>query len=133
MASIRVTSDTWPNIVVAYLFDKMLHPEDVSKGNEEFTELTQKMKQLGLIAKVRDYYLRMDTHDRVKYKLIKDIFEGLTTADSRVIIGSVPEEEEKKPGILKRALKALISSNEFSEEDINLLKEELFLEEDNNG
>jgi len=134
VSKINVTNKTYPNIVVAYLFDKLLHPEEVSVGNELFDKLAGQMKQKGFLPIIRDYYLNMDSQDRLKYKLIKDAFEAITT--SNAVIQIVPEKFEKKPetparkikkqkgGVIRRTLKKLVSSNEIDRKDFDQLMEE---------
>lgn len=142
MSKINVTNKTYPNIVIAYLFDKLLHPEEVSVGNELFDKFVIQLKKKGFLPIIRDYYLNMDSQDRLKYKLIKDGFEAITT--SNTVIQIVPEKFEKKPetpaqkikkqkgGVIRRMLKKLVASNELSKEEAEYLIED-FLEEENNG
>lgn len=135
MSKINVTNKTYPNIVIAYLFDKLLHTDEVSVGNELFDKFAKQLKQKGFLPIIRDYYLNMDSQDRLKYKLIKDGFEAITT--SNTVIQIVPEKFEKKPetpaqkkkkqkgGIIKRLIKKITSSNELDKEQQEYLIEEL--------
>lgn len=138
MAKINVTGSTFSHIVVSYLLDKILHLEDVSPYNKEFTELMTKFKGKGLLQLIRHYYLDMDNIYRVRYKLIKDAFSA--DANRNYLINIVPDAfgppPEEDPGIVKRvikkALKLIKSSNEFSDKEFELLQEFLS-EEDNNN
>jgi len=139
MAKIIVNKDTFPNIVIAYLLDNFLHPDEMSAGNELFTEFMKKAKGRGLMPIVRSYYLEMDSDYRIKYKLIKDVFYGENQAQHITIFPKDKEEREKeadKPGIIKKilskALKVLVSSKEFSELELELIKESLDHKEDDN-
>lgn len=130
MAKISVTPSKYPNIIVAYLFDKLLHPDRISIGNEEFDNVIQKMKQKGFMPILRDYYLSMDPVNRYEYKMIKRAFEG--KGNARIEIEK--EKEPEKPGLIKRLVKKIISSTEFTEKEKELLIEELdFKEEELNG
>lgn len=134
MSKINVTNKTYPNIVIAYLFDKLLHSEEVSVGNELFDKFALQLKQKGFLPIIRDYYLNMDSQDRLKYKLIKDGFEAITTGNT--VINIVPEKFEKKPetpaqkirkqkgGVIRRMLKKLVASKEISKTDFDYLIEE---------
>ena len=141
MSKINVTNKTYPNIVIAYLFDKLLHPTEVSVGNELFDKFTLQLKKKGFLPIIRDYYLNMDSQDRLKYKLIKDGFEAITT--STAVINIVPEKFEKKPetpaqkikkkkgGVIRRIVKKLVSSKELSKEDYDYIIEAIDMEENN--
>ena len=138
MSKINVTTNTFPDIVVAYLFDKVLHPEDISNNNELFDKFIEKLKGRGIIPLLRDYYLSMDPKNRVKYKLISDAFEGITT--SNAVISIVPEkfdkapEKEKEDGAIKKIAKKMLgvlkASNEFDESELNMIEERITMEED---
>lgn len=132
MAKISVTSDKFPNVIVAYLFDKMFHPDKISAGNEEFNEVMDLMKAKGFMPILRDYYLTMDPINRYEYKMIKRTFEG-KGGTSRIEIE--PEKKEKGPGLIKRIVKKIVGSTEFTNDEKNLLLEELGYnkEEENNG
>jgi len=135
VSKINVTNKTYPNIVIAYLFDKLLHPEEVSVGNELFDKFVLQLKKKGFLPIIRDYYLNMDSQDRLKYKLIKDGFEAITT--SNTVIQIVPEKFEKKPetpaqkikkqkgGIIKRMLKKIVSGFETDNEHFDYLLEQM--------
>ncbi len=134
MSKINVTNKTYPNIVISYLFDKLLHPDEVSVGNELFDKFAGQLKKKGFLPIIRDYYLNMDSQDRLKYKLIKDAFEAITT--SNAVIQIVPEKFEKEPetpahkikkqkgGVIRRMLKKLVASKEISKTDFDYLIEE---------
>jgi len=136
MPRIQVTNDEFPNIVMAYLLDKFLHPNDVSAGNELFNKTAKTLKGKGLTS-IRNYYLEMNPRDRVKYKIIKDAFEGLTPSISTIQIvpavvsdkdlGKEKETTKKKDGIIKKVIKKVIKSLTSGEEvdvgDLELLIE----------
>lgn len=129
MAKISVTVNKYPNIIVAYLFDKILHPEKISAGNEEFNEVITLMKAKGFMPILRDYYLSMDPTNRYEYKMLKKTFEG--KGSSRIEIE--PEEKGKEPGLIRKVIKKIVGSTEFTEDEKNILLEELGFKEENNG
>jgi hypothetical protein len=122
---------------MAYLFDKMLHPDEVSAGNAEFNAVAKAFKGKGLTL-IRNYYLGMKSQDRVKYKIIKDAFDGKTPAISTIQV--VPDRAadkdldkeattKKKDGIIKKVIKKVIKSltsgEEVDVEDLELLIEHI--------
>jgi hypothetical protein len=128
---INVTANEYPNIVVAYLFDKLLNPE-VSKGNKDFDLLVEDMRIRGMLPLVRTYYLQMDAKYRVKYKLVKDVFLPDTPENdlSTINIYGSPENI-KKVGLLKKILKKVLGMKEqFTPEELEMLTEALSSEED---
>ena len=60
MPKINVTPKQFPNIVVSYIYHKMLHPDSVSAGKRLFDELIENMKKKGMVPTIRDYYLNPD-------------------------------------------------------------------------
>jgi len=132
---INLTSNEFPNIVVAYLLDKFLHPDEVSVGNEQFDELIEDMRVRGMLPLSRTYYLQMSALYRVKYKLIKDVFNPTTPAKDSSIINIYGDPEKvEKAGILKTILRKMLGieavKEQFTEEEINLLTEEFLSEEE---
>ena len=117
------------------MFDKLLHPDDVSVGNELFDKFAVQLRRKGFLPLVRDYYLSMDSQDRLKYKLIKDAFEAITT--SNAVIQIVPEKYEKEPdtpakqnkkikgGFIKRIIKKLVAGDELNKKDKEYIIEQL--------
>jgi len=129
---INVNSNEYPNMVVAYLFDKLLHLDTVSPGNKEFMLFMEDMRVRGMLPLARTYYLSMDTKWRVKYKLIKDVFLSDAPDSTYSIINIYADPVKvKKQGIIKTVLKKLLGMKEqFTEEEFNLLLEELDTKED---
>jgi len=74
MAKINVTRQEFADLVVAFLFDKLLHPEEVVPDDLKFNDLVESMRGKGLRSLFMNYYLDMDPKMRVKYKRIKDVF-----------------------------------------------------------
>ena len=123
-------------------FDGLLFTKLYLKGFfSVFQPTIDKIKKKGSLPLLRDYYLKMDANDRMKYKLIKDAFEEVTT--SNAVIQVVPKKFEKKPEgkrkegfikkTIKKIIKTLVASNEFSQDELDLLKEALEYEEEDNG
>ena len=129
---INVTANEFPNVIVAYIFDKLLHPEDVSAGNADFDSLIEEMRLRGMLPLARTYYLDMSATWRVKYKLIKDVFSPTATTNESSIINIYGDPAKvKKRGIIKTILAKLLGMKEqFTEEEFNLLLEELNTEEE---
>ena len=61
MPKINVTGESFPNIVVPYIYHKMLHPDNVSAGNRLFDKVIENMKKKGVVPIIRDYYLNAVT------------------------------------------------------------------------
>ncbi len=126
MSKINLKPDEYPDIVIAYLYDKVLHPEKVATGNKLFDEFMKKLTSRGASPLLRDYYLSMEPDMRRKYKLIKEAFAGDTL--SNAVINIRPDkfdklEKEKKKGFFKKVLKRLVMSKDFTDDDEKLLME----------
>jgi len=129
MAKINITPDEFGDVVVAFLFDKLLHKEDVSPNNENFNKFIDNLDKRSGKSLLRDAFLSMDPDMRLKYKRIKDVFEGLD--ETQTVISIKPKKEvakkaKKKRSIIKSLIKKLIGANtEVSDNDLDLLIEEM--------
>jgi hypothetical protein len=76
----------------------------------------------------RDYYLDMNKDNRRKYKLIKASLEDQATTSA--VISIQPKDFEKgskkkKAGLLRRVLRRLVASTEYTDEEKKMLQEAL--------
>jgi len=127
MAKINLTPSEYGDITVAFLLDKMLHPEEVIPYNENFNEYAEKLAGKGMKPLSLNFYLQMDGNLRVYYKRIKKVFEGDQNQSAIIYIWPTKrekEEIEKKDNILKRAIKKLLMKEDINEEERQLLMEE---------
>jgi len=129
MAKINVTRQEFADLVVAFLFDKLLHPEEVVPDDLKFNDLVESMRGKGLRSLFMNYYLDMDPKMRVKYKRIKDVFDRVGTETS--VINISPEKKEKpksvvkKKSLLKKVVGKLLAHKELEEGEWELISEYL--------
>lgn len=129
MSKINVTPEEFGNIIIAFLLDKSLHPDEVIPGNEIFDKLMLRMYDKGLKPLALKAFLEMDSQDRVKYKRIKDSFtDGKAnviniTQFKPVEIKGKEKPESKLSKIGKKILKRLVAGEELSSEEKEYLKE----------
>ena len=126
MAKINITANEFPNFVVSFLFDKILHPEEIVPGNKEFNKFMEVMAFKGMKPILMKYYLDMDANERLKYKRIKDIFD--MTANTSSVINISPSEKEievkkKKGKMVTKIIRKLIGASKVSKKEINILNE----------
>jgi len=128
MSKVNVTPDQFGNLVVSFLLDKMLHPEEVIPGNKDFNVFAEKMAGKGMKPLSLNYYLRMNAVERVYYKRIKKVFEYDQNQSAVIFIwpskGDI-EKAEKKDNLLKRAIKKLLFKEDINKEERQLLMEEI--------
>ena len=125
MGKINISPSQFEDVIVAFLLDKMIHPEEIAPSNIEFTKLIDDMKGKGMKSKLLQYYLKMDSNLRLYYKRIKPSLEIGATSNSVVNIMPFlgPEEVEKK-GFLKKIVKKLLMKEDINEQERQLLMEE---------
>jgi hypothetical protein len=126
MSKINISPQEFPDIIMAFLFDKMLHPDEIVPGNPEFDRIMKKFKTKGVMTEFRDYYLDMNKDNRRKYKLIKKGLEGDATTSTVIFIQ--PEDLEKgvkkkNRSLLRRLMRKLVASTEFNDYEKQLLQE----------
>ncbi|MFH1824139.1 MAG: hypothetical protein ABH873_02790 [Candidatus Firestonebacteria bacterium] len=128
MSKVNVTPDQFGNLVVSFLLDKMLHPEEVIPGNKDFNVFAEKMAGKGMKPLALNYYLRMNAVERVYYKRIKKVFEYDQNQSAVIFVwpskGDI-EKAEKKDNLLKRAIKKLLFKEDINKEERQLLMEEI--------
>jgi hypothetical protein len=95
MSKIKVTDTEFPNVVVAYLLDMLIH-EDEPTGNELFDKLIQNLKQKGMFPILMRYFRNMDPRERQKYKFIKKGVSPHDSTDENAIISVIPNKDEAK-------------------------------------
>ena len=134
MSKITVSPEDFSDVVVSYLFDKMLNPDEVTTGNEDFNKLVDDMNKKGMRPLLMKYYLNMDGNDRLKYKRIKDTFDPDLERDSTIQIRPSLSKSDKKDnkitGLLKTAAKKLLKQGKVTPEEAKLIVEELDLTEE---
>jgi predicted transcriptional regulator len=133
VAKIIVEPNEFADIVISFLFDKMLHPKEIVPNNDDFNEFIEKIRGKGLKTLLMQYFLNMDSRTRVKYKIIKDVLEEGSSQTS--VINISPEKVEKKKeiskGLLKNIIKKLIGAGTITDKEKKILLESL--EEEYNG
>lgn len=98
MARIDVSNTEFADIAVCYLLDKLQNPDGISQNNEDFNDLSELLKNKGLRGILLHYYLSMPSKTRIKYRLIKEVFDSKGMKNSSSIIGIKKEDYiEKEP------------------------------------
>ena len=131
MAKINIIANEFPELVVPFLLDKLLHPEEIVPGNKEFNKLSEILKLKGMQPILMKYYLKMDANQRLKYKRIKDIFDMTASVSSIVNISPGEKEVEvkkTKSKMVGKIIRKLIGAGTISKKEMNLLNE--YIEEE---
>ena len=76
MPKINVTAKEFADFSLIFLLNKILNPEDFVSGYEDFDDFADMLSNKGLKSLLLKYYLGLNSNMRVKYKRIKDVFEG---------------------------------------------------------
>ena len=126
MPKINVTSEEYGDLVIAFLLDKILNPDDVIPGNSEFDKIVLRMGDKGMKHIFLRYFLDMDSNLRVMYRRMKDVF---TDSNKIVNIKITPtkeseKEDSEKPSLIRKVIKKLLNKEEISQEEKNLIVEE---------
>ena len=136
MATLHLTTSEFFDIVIIYLFDQYMNPEQV-KDNEHASEFIEKTSGRVKQALMK-YYLDSETKNRFRYKRLKGIFDGSDKQINQIRIRpsdkSEEEAEEKESKIKKLAKKVIgkiLKKEEITKEDINILNE--WIGGDDNG
>jgi hypothetical protein len=126
MAKLNLTPSEFADFVAAFIFDKMVNPDEIIIENEDFTKLINRISSLGSKPHFMKYYLDMTADERLNYKRFKSTIEPGATSKS--VIDVKPEQAKVKTGsgltsFAKKAIKTLLLQSNKSEEEIDMLLE----------
>lgn len=137
MAKLNLTTGEFADLMIVFLFDAMVNPEDVIVDNERFHELVHKMDKMGIKPNLTKYFLDMNATERLQYKRMKRTLEPGATTKSVIEINPPDVKIQKKSGlskIAKTVLKKLILQGEIVPSDQELIIElKDLMEGENNG
>lgn len=123
MASLNLEVDEFSDLMMIWLFDQILNPENVQ--NKDFREFIEKHSSK-LKSPLMKYYLDTRGETRVNYKRIKGVFDGSDRNIQQIRIfpnEEVEEPKKSKKSIVKKIIKKLITKEDISSKEMNLLKE----------
>jgi hypothetical protein len=131
MAVLSLTPDEFADIALLFLADKVVNPEKVSEGNEQFNTFMKRTSHC-IKSPLVKYYLDVDPEQRKNYKMIKKIFQRTKNAGQLSVIRIGPDEvvkgvrteKKKAKSLLKTIMKKLLKKKN---EDLNINQEELKL------
>jgi hypothetical protein len=114
MATVKVTEDTFPDIVALFILDYIMS-DDMVVDNEKWEYFIDKLHGKGLKTELVKYYIATNANEKSRYKEIKRIFrkEG---KGRKATINIVNQDDRKKSDvkkdsviktIVKKALKAV--------------------------
>lgn len=112
MTTLNLTPESFSDLTVSFLLDKLLHPDEVATKNPEFNKLAEKMKAAGLKPHLTKHYINMDAESRMNYKRIKDAFDGSSTNPQTIKISpkliDKKKNKKEKEGFLKKVGKKIL-------------------------
>lgn len=114
MAGIKVTTNEYADIVIAFLLDAMMESDKVLPDNHEFHYIIKKMQKGGLKAPLMSYYLDTSSITRGKYKVVRKSFTGESPVNNIYITQSPDDDsssdrKETIRNIVKQTLRIIKS------------------------
>ena len=101
---IKVTDNEFPDIVVSFLLDNIIHDDKVLKyGNDDFNAFMDILNRKGFKSILMRYYVNMNPNTRTDYKRIKDVFRDDKSMKTALIeINKTKTTEKQKKGALSK-------------------------------
>lgn len=132
---IEVSRATFADIIVGFLYEKLVKGEKLIPENKRFTELMELVDQKGLRAYFMKYYLTLDGNTKIHFKrFIKPIKKG---SGKSVLEIQKPEELEsdkknkkKRDGITKKIFRKIIGNEAITRKELGFLAEEILLKDE---
>ena len=112
MPKITVTSSQFTDIVACFLNEQMIRPDESVPIliHQDWNDLMTVMNRRGMKTILLQYYMSMDPLSRIRWKMIKDVFND-THKNPNVYIEitkqHIPEEELSMMGKIKKMGKFL--------------------------
>ena len=136
MASANIKKDEFADFLMAFLLDKILHPDKVLPEHEEFNGLIKKMEQKGLRPLLMYYYMGIEPNVRSKYKMISKTLRGGNKESFMINAKGEVSKKEKSTfkDVVKKALRLIKASRKrsgfpLSEEKVDKILDRLFDQE----
>lgn len=95
MARIKITDTQFPDIIMAYLLDMMIH-DDEPTGNEDFDQFLAMMDSKGMFPRLLSYFRSMQPENRRRYKLIKKGISPHDQTTEQATIQVLPDPAAKE-------------------------------------
>ena len=96
MAKVNVNPNDFADLIMIFLFDKLMNNDAVLPKNERFREFIDVLKRKGVKAELLKYYLDTPVNLRTRYKMIKDAFIKPGSNNVINIIGGDKDDFEKE-------------------------------------
>ena len=94
---VNVHPNDFADLVLIFLFDKMVNRDSVLPKNERFNELMNKLSSKGVKAELLPYYMDSPVNLRTKYKMLKDTFIKPQSSTNTInILGGKEEDFDKE-------------------------------------
>lgn len=112
MAKANITPEEYGDFVAIFLLDAITH-DDVLADNVEFREFIDNLKGKGAKSVLIQYYLSLPSQLRTTYKRIRPVMLREKGEDQTDILirrrksRVRKKEKEEKPGLIRRAVKAV--------------------------
>jgi hypothetical protein len=112
MATVKVTEDTFPDIVVLFILDYIMS-KDTAIDNEKWEYFINKLHGKGLKTELVKYYIATNALEKSKYKEIKKIFHDSgkgRRATINIINKDGKDDTTKKDGVIKTIVKKVLKA-----------------------
>lgn len=129
MATLNLDVKEFENLVLIFLFDSVMNPENSrSEGFKKFIDKHSSKIKTPLMKA----YLDSSSEDRIRYKRIKGVFDGTDKGVQQIRIGpseQIDKLKKSKKGIVSKLIKKIIAKEQLTIEDEQMLRE--IIENDN--
>jgi hypothetical protein len=113
MATVKVTEDTFPDIVALFILDYIMS-DDMVVDNEKWEYFIDKLHGKGLKTELVKYYIATNANEKSRYKEIKRIFrkEGKGRKATINIINKdgTKKSDAKKDSVIKTIVKKALKA-----------------------
>jgi len=110
MATIKVTKNEFPDIVVMFMMDYIMDNKIVI-DNDNWDYFVDKMMGKGIKPQLLKYYIDIDAIEKSKYKEVKGIFSGKGNRSTINIVNN-DKQEKTNTSKIKRIIRKVLNITE---------------------
>lgn len=120
---INITPEEFADLVVVFLFDKIVRNDEVIPEYEAFNEIVENLEKKGAKSPLMQYYLSLDAEERRNYKRINGAFTNGSQSNYTINIAMEKEKRNEDEQLTEAQEVDVEKEEEPSKKDVYFIKD----------